>query len=82
MDGIADVRERSRGIASVSDLLNGIDEVTRALRDRVSALEREVGEALRQAETASEEEQRRVEAFIQSLEDRRDSLRERLHRQT
>jgi hypothetical protein len=80
MDSIADIRERSKGIASVSDLLNGIDGMTRALRDRVSALEREAGEALRQAEAESEEEQRRVEAFIQSLEDRRASLRERLHR--
>ena len=80
MDSLADIRERSKGIASVSDLLNGIDGVTRALRDRVSALEREVGEALRQAEAQSEDEQRRVEAFIQSLEARRADLRERLHR--
>jgi hypothetical protein len=80
MDGLADIRERSKGIASVSDLLNGIDGLTRALRDRVSALEREVGEALRQAEAQSEDEQRRVEAFIQSLEARRADLRERLHR--
>jgi hypothetical protein len=79
MDGLADIRERSKGIASVSDLLNGIDGVTRALRDRVSALEREVGEAIRQAEAQSEDEQRRVEAFIQSLETRRDRLRERLN---
>ena len=80
MDSLADIRERSRGIASVSDLLNGIDGVTRALRDRVSALEREVGEALREAETQSEDEHRRVEAFIQSLEARRADLRARLHR--
>jgi len=80
MDSLADIRERSKGIASVSDLLNGIDGVTRALRDRVSALEHEVGEALRQAEAQSEDEQRRVEAFIQSLEARRADLRERLHR--
>ena len=78
MDRLADIRERSKGIASVSDLLNGIDGVTRALRDRVSALEREVGEALRQAEAQSEDEQRRVEAFIQSLEARRADLRTRL----
>jgi hypothetical protein len=81
MDSIADVRERSKGLASVSDLLNGVDGLTRTLRDRVSALEREVSEALRQAEAESEEEQRRIEAFIQSLEDRRDGLRERLHRE-
>jgi hypothetical protein len=61
--------------------LNGVDGLTRTLRDRVSALEREVSEALRQAEAESEEEQRRIEAFIQSLEDRRDGLRERLHRE-
>ncbi|HET9370723.1 MAG TPA: hypothetical protein VFO19_10770 [Vicinamibacterales bacterium] len=79
MDGLADIRERSRGIASVSDLLNGVDGVTRALRDRVSALEHEVGEALRQAEAQSENEQRRIESFIQSLEDRRADLRRRLH---
>jgi len=78
MDGLADIRERSRGIASVSDLLNGIDGMTRTLRDRVSALEREVGEALRQAEAESEDEQRRVQAFIESLEARRADLRERL----
>jgi hypothetical protein len=80
MDSLADIRERSKGIASVSDLLNGIDGVTRALRDRVSALEREVGEALRQADAQSDDEQRRIEAFIQSLETRRAGLRERLHR--
>ena len=78
MDSLADIRERSKGIASVSDLLNGIDGVTTALRDRVSALERDVGEALRQAEAQSEDEQRRVEAFIQSLEARRAELRGRL----
>ena len=78
MDSLADIRERSKGIASVSDLLNGIDGLTTALTDRVSALEREVGEALRQAEAESEDEQRRVEAFIQSLETRRADLRERL----
>jgi hypothetical protein len=81
MDGLADIRERSQGIASVHDLLNGIDGSTRALRDRVSALEREVAEALRQAEAQSEDEQRRVEAFIESLEARRADLRERLHRE-
>jgi hypothetical protein len=80
MDSLADIRERSRGMASVSDLLNGIDGVTQALRDRVSALEREVGEALRRAEAQSEDEQRRVESFIQSLESRRDELRQRLNR--
>lgn len=80
MDSLADIRERSKGIASVSDLLNGIDGVTTALRDRVSALEREVGEALREAEAQSEDEQRRVEAFIQSLEARRADLRDRLNR--
>jgi len=78
LNSLADIRERSNGIASVSDLLNGIDGVTRALRDRVSALERDVGEALRQAEAQSEGEQRRVEAFIQSLEARRADLRARL----
>src|SRR5262249_27431107 len=57
MDSLADIRERSKGIASVSDLLNGIDGLTTALTDRVSALEREVGEALRQAEAESEDEQ-------------------------
>ena len=50
--------------------------LTTALRDRVSALERDVGEALRQAEAQSEDEQRRVEAFIQSLEARRADLRD------
>jgi hypothetical protein len=80
MDGLADIRERSTGIASVSDLLNGIDGLTMALRDRVSALEREVGEALRQAEAQSDDEQRRAEAFIQSLEARRTDLRQRLQR--
>jgi hypothetical protein len=80
MDSLADIRERSKGIASVSDLLNGIDGVTMALRDRVSALEHEVGEALRLAEAQSEDEQRRVEAFIESLEARRNDLRERLNR--
>jgi hypothetical protein len=79
LDSLADIRERSKGIASVNDLLNGIDDLTRTLRDRVSALERDVGEALRQAEVQSEDEQRRVEAFIQSLEARRADLRERLH---
>jgi hypothetical protein len=78
MDSLADIRERSKGIASVNDLLNGIDGLTTALRDRVSALERDVGEALRQAEAQSEDEQRRVEAFIQSLEARRADLRARL----
>ena len=78
MDGLADIRERSTGIASVSDLLNGLDGLTRDLRDRVGTLEREVGEALRQADAASNDEQRRVEAFIESLEARRDGLRERL----
>ncbi len=77
---LADIRERSTGIASVSDLLNGIDGVTTELRDRVSALERQVGEALRQADAQSEDEQRRVEAFIHSLEARRDELRQRLQR--
>jgi len=81
MDSLADIRERSKGIASVHDLLNGIDGSTRALRDRVSALEREVAEALQQADAQSEEEQRRVEAFIESLEARRADLRERLHRE-
>ncbi len=80
MDSLADIRERSKGIASVSDLLNGIDGLTMALRDRLSALEREVAEALRQSEAQSEAEQRRVEAFIDSLEARRADLRERLHR--
>jgi hypothetical protein len=60
--------------------LNGIDGLTTALRDRVSALEREVGEALRRADTQADNEQRRVEAYIQSLEARRADLRERLHR--
>jgi hypothetical protein len=78
MDSLADIRERSKGIASVSDLLNGIDGLTTALRDRVSALEREVGETLRQAEEQSEDEHRRVDAFMQSLEARRDDLRTRL----
>jgi hypothetical protein len=82
MDSLADIRERSKGIASVNDLLNGIDGVTGALRDRVSALEREVGEALREAEAQSEDEQRRVEAFIQALEARRAGLRERLERRS
>jgi hypothetical protein len=80
MDSLADIRERSKGIASVNDLLNGLDGVTAALRDRVSALERKAGEALRQADAQSEDEQRGVEAFIQSLETRRDELRARLHR--
>ena len=81
LNRLADIRERSKGIASVSDLLNGIDGVTRALTDRVSALERQVGEALRQAEAQSDDEQRRVQAFIQSLEARRALLRERLQRE-
>ena len=80
MDGLANVRERANGLASVSDLLNGIHGSSLALRDRVSALEREVGEALRQAEAQSEDEQRQVETFIQSLEARRDELRDRLDR--
>ena len=80
MDSLADIRERSKGIASVSDLLHGIDALRTSLTDRVSALEREVGEALRQAEAQSEEEQRRVQAFIESLEARRADLRARLHR--
>jgi hypothetical protein len=80
MNSLADIRERSKGIASVSDLLNGIDGLTTALRDRVSALERDVGEALREAGAQSEDEQRRVEAFIQSLEARRADLSARLHR--
>jgi hypothetical protein len=80
LNGLADIRERSKGIASVSDLLNGIDVLRAALTDRVSALERHVGEALRQAEAQSEEEQRRVEAFVHSLEARRAELRQRLHR--
>jgi hypothetical protein len=80
LHGLADIRERSQGIASVSDLLNGIDGMTSTLRDRVSTLEHAVGETLRQAEAESENEQRRVEAFIQSLETRRDGLREQLHR--
>jgi chromosome segregation ATPase len=78
MDSLADIRERASGIASVSDLLNGIDGLTTTLRDRVSALEREVGETLRQADAQSNAEQRRVEAFIQSLEARRADLRTRL----
>jgi hypothetical protein len=80
MDSLADIRERSTGIASVSDLLNGLDGVTAALRDRVSVLEREVGEALRQADAQADDEQRRVEAFIHSLETRRAELRQRLQR--
>jgi hypothetical protein len=79
LNALADIRERSKGIASVNDLLNGIDALRAALTDRVGALERHVGEALRQAEAQSEDEQRRVEAFIQSLEARRDDLRARLH---
>lgn len=80
LHALADIRERSAGIASVNDLLNGMDGATTALRDRVSALERQVGEALRQADAQSAAEQRRVEAFIQSLETRRDELRARLQR--
>jgi hypothetical protein len=80
MKGLADIRERSKGIASVSDLLNGIEGLTTALTDRVSALEREVGSALRQAEAQSDDEQRRVDAFIESLEAKRADLRERLER--
>ena len=80
LQALADIRERSAGIASVNDLLNGMDGATTALRDRVSALERQVGEALRQADAQSAAEQRRVEAFIQSLETRRDELRARLQR--
>jgi len=73
--------DRTYPIEANFDLLNGIDGVTRALRDRVSALEHEVGEALRQAEAQSDDEQRRAEAFIESLEARRADLRTRL-RQT
>src|SRR5215203_4779439 len=80
LESLANIRERSEGIASVSDLLNGVDAMTGTLKDRVSALERAIGEALRQAETESEDEQRRVEAFIQSLEARRADLRARLQR--
>ena len=80
LNSLADIRERSKGIASVSDLLNGIDVLRAAVTDRLSALERHVGEALRQAEAQSDDEQRRVEAFIQSLEARRADLRARLHR--
>ncbi len=80
MDGLADIHARAKGIASVSDLLNDIHGSSLALRDRVSALEREVGEALRQAEAQAADEQRQVEAFIQSLEARRDELRDRLNR--
>jgi hypothetical protein len=80
LHALADIRERSAGIASVNDLLNGMDGATTALKDRVSALERQVGEALRQADAQSAAEQRRVEAFIQSLETRRDELRARLQR--
>ena len=80
LHALADIRERSAGIASVSDLLNGVDGAATALRDRVSARERQVGEALRQADAQSAAEQRRVEAFIQSLETRRDELRSRLRR--
>lgn len=77
---VADIRERSAGIASVNDLLNGVDDAATALRDRVGTLERQVGEALRQADAQSAAEQRRVEAFVQSLEARRDELRARLRR--
>jgi len=80
LHALADIRERSAGIASVNDLLNCVDGAATALRDRVSALERQVGEALRQADEQSAAEQRRVEAFIQSLETRRDELRARLQR--
>jgi hypothetical protein len=78
MESLSDIRGRSEGIASVSDLLNGLDGMTTTLKDRLSALERAVGEALRQAEAESEEEQRRVEAFIQSLEAKRADLLARL----
>ena len=47
------------------------------LVNRVSS---EVGEVLRQAEAEADDEQRRVEAFIDSLEARRADLRERLQR--
>ena len=80
MESLADIRERSEGVASVSDLLNGIDAMTSTLKDRLSVLERAVGDALRQAEAESEDEQRRVEAFIQSLETKRADLRQRLQR--
>jgi hypothetical protein len=80
MDGLADIHDRARGIASVSDLLNDTHGSSLALRDRVSALERDVGEALRQAEAQAADEQRQVEAFIQSLEARRTELRDRLNR--
>ena len=80
LHGRAEFRERSTGIASVNELLNGVDGAATALRDRISALERQVGEALRQADAESAAEQQRVEAFIQSLETRRDELRARLQR--
>jgi hypothetical protein len=80
LDALADIRERSRGIAAVTELLNGIDGLAATLQDRVSALERQLGDALRQADAQAEDEQRRVEAFIQALETRRGELRERLHR--
>jgi hypothetical protein len=80
LHALADIRERSAGIASVTDLLNGVDGAATALRDRVSALERQVGETLRQADAQSAGEQRQVEAFIESLETRRAELRARLQR--
>ena len=80
LNALADIRERSAGIASVNDLLNGVDGAATALRDRISTLEHHVGEALRQADAQSAAEQHRVEAFVQSLELRRDELRARLQR--
>jgi hypothetical protein len=80
MDGLADIRERSRGVASVAELLNGIDTLTTLLTDRVSALEKHVGAALRQADAVAEDERRRLDDFLVSLEARRAALRERLNR--
>lgn len=78
LHALADIRERSSGIASVNELLNGVDGAATALRDRIGALERHVGEALRQADAQAAAEQRRIDAYIQSLETRRDELRARL----
>jgi hypothetical protein len=80
MEGLAGVRERSQGVASVSELLSGIDTLTTLLTDRLGALEKRVGAALRQADALAEDEGRKLADFVASLEAKRADLRQRLHR--
>jgi hypothetical protein len=78
MDGLADIRERSQGVASVRELLNGIDTLTTLLTDRLGALEKHVSSALRQADALAEDERRKVDDLLLSLEAKRANLRDRL----